>query len=103
MLNIMNVCVTNETLQNVVCIWCSVCDLCVNPLTRECVFVAVLSQDHVDLGNQVSQELEEPGTEPDRDSPVSNLAYAINTECVADNAALQVCPHVFMSVTMAVS
>ncbi|XP_056601812.1 golgin subfamily A member 2 isoform X2 [Triplophysa dalaica] len=47
------------------------------------------SQDRVDLGNRVSQELEEPGAEPDRDSAVSNLAYAINTECVADNAALQ--------------
>ncbi|XP_056601817.1 golgin subfamily A member 2 isoform X7 [Triplophysa dalaica] len=45
--------------------------------------------DRVDLGNRVSQELEEPGAEPDRDSAVSNLAYAINTECVADNAALQ--------------
>ncbi|XP_056601815.1 golgin subfamily A member 2 isoform X5 [Triplophysa dalaica] len=48
-----------------------------------------VSQDRVDLGNRVSQELEEPGAEPDRDSAVSNLAYAINTECVADNAALQ--------------
>ncbi|XP_057212029.1 golgin subfamily A member 2 isoform X2 [Triplophysa rosa] len=47
------------------------------------------SQDRVDLGNRVSQELEEPGAEPDRDSAVSNLAYAINTERVADNAALQ--------------
>lgn len=62
------------------------------------MFVAVLSQDRVDLGNRVSQELEEPGAEPDRDSAVSNLAYAINTECVADNVALQVCLHVLMCV-----
>ncbi|XP_056111066.1 golgin subfamily A member 2 isoform X1 [Rhinichthys klamathensis goyatoka] len=47
------------------------------------------SQDRVDVGNRVSQELEEASADPDRDSPVSNPASVINTECVADNAALQ--------------
>ncbi|CAM4547294.1 unnamed protein product [Leuciscus chuanchicus] len=45
--------------------------------------------DRVDVVNRVSQELEEASADPDRDSPVSNPASAINTECVADNAALQ--------------
>ncbi|XP_077078586.1 golgin subfamily A member 2 isoform X3 [Siphateles boraxobius] len=45
--------------------------------------------DRVDVVNRVSQELEEASVDPDRDSPVSNPASAINTECVADNAALQ--------------
>ncbi|XP_056111067.1 golgin subfamily A member 2 isoform X2 [Rhinichthys klamathensis goyatoka] len=45
--------------------------------------------DRVDVGNRVSQELEEASADPDRDSPVSNPASVINTECVADNAALQ--------------
>ncbi|KAK7172476.1 hypothetical protein R3I93_002553 [Phoxinus phoxinus] len=47
------------------------------------------SQDRVDVVSRVSQELEEARAGPDRDSPVSNPASAINTECVADNAALQ--------------
>ncbi|XP_051523327.1 golgin subfamily A member 2 isoform X2 [Myxocyprinus asiaticus] len=42
------------------------------------------SQDHVDVVNRVSQDLEETSAEPER-----NLASAINTECVADNAVLQ--------------
>nr|XP_055054262.1 golgin subfamily A member 2 isoform X4 [Misgurnus anguillicaudatus] len=48
-----------------------------------------VSQDHMDVENRVSQELEEPGAEPVQDSSVSNLAYAINTEYAADSAALQ--------------
>lgn len=48
--------------------------------------VAVLRQDRVDVVTRVSQELEEASADP-----VSNPASAINTECVADNAVLQVC------------
>ncbi|XP_051956615.1 golgin subfamily A member 2-like isoform X2 [Xyrauchen texanus] len=40
--------------------------------------------DHVDVVNWVSQDLEETSAEPER-----NLASAINTECVSDNAVLQ--------------
>lgn len=55
------------------------------------MFVAVLRQDRVDVVTRVSQKLEEASADPERDSPVSNPASAINTECVADNAVLQVC------------
>ncbi|XP_051552305.1 golgin subfamily A member 2-like isoform X4 [Myxocyprinus asiaticus] len=48
-----------------------------------------VSQDHVDVVNRVSPDLEETSAEPERDSAVCNLASAINTECVADNAVLQ--------------
>ncbi|XP_051750546.1 golgin subfamily A member 2 isoform X4 [Ctenopharyngodon idella] len=48
-----------------------------------------VSQDRVDVVTRVSQELEEASADPERDSPVSNPASAINTECVADNAVLQ--------------
>lgn len=51
----------------------------------------MLRQDRVDVVNRVSQEQEEASADPDRHLPVSNPASAINTECVADNAALQVC------------
>ncbi|ROL53846.1 Golgin subfamily A member 2 [Anabarilius grahami] len=49
-----------------------------------------ISQDRVDMVTRFSQELEEASADPERDSPVSNPASAINTECVADNAVLQV-------------
>lgn len=64
--------------------------------------MCIVSQDHMDVENRVSKELEEPGAEPVQDSPVSNLAYAINTECAADSTALQVCLFVCMSITLVV-
>ncbi|XP_051981428.1 golgin subfamily A member 2-like isoform X2 [Xyrauchen texanus] len=45
--------------------------------------------DHVDVMNRVSPDLEETSAEHERDSAVCNLASAINSECVTHNAVLQ--------------
>ncbi|KAI4886464.1 hypothetical protein NFI96_011901 [Prochilodus magdalenae] len=59
------------------------------------VSVAVLYQDHGDEGVQdslLSQMQEDaPSAEPARCSPVSNTSTATNSECVADNTAVQNC------------
>ncbi|XP_036436582.1 golgin subfamily A member 2 isoform X2 [Colossoma macropomum] len=55
----------------------------------------VKSQDHGDVGardSPLSQMQEDaPSAEPARCSPVSNTSTATNSECVADNTALQNC------------
>ncbi|XP_072552064.1 golgin subfamily A member 2 isoform X1 [Salminus brasiliensis] len=51
----------------------------------------VNSQDHGEVGARDSPVEDAPNAEPARCSPVSNTSAATNSECLADNAALQNC------------
>ncbi|XP_072552071.1 golgin subfamily A member 2 isoform X2 [Salminus brasiliensis] len=48
-------------------------------------------QDHGEVGARDSPVEDAPNAEPARCSPVSNTSAATNSECLADNAALQNC------------
>lgn len=66
---------------------------CSLSIVFKCVLcvLCVMEQDHGELGERESPQMQDDAGEPGRCSPVSNLSSATNTECLTDSADLQVC------------